>query len=364
MYHASHPEPGRYRTLASAALLLALSLLVGGAQAVTEPMDMAALFPGEVGIDRGTAADTAFTDSPIAIPNAAADGEPFQVPADPAHVWVAGDVFSLHGVDLYRYIVVYTRDTADGLIHGCYEVDHADSGRYEVSQYVHGQEVFGDTFIDEQGGRFLENVPLGEVVITDDTPGNDGQSYFDMTLGSIFGGANAPSPTETPEPIPTVAHWPTLAPTHATQAPTSAPTGVVSVTRTPGMEPAPPSDAPPIPMPTVTPAAVQTIVTEPSLVEPTGTPGFVPGATPVLVPGAAPFIEPTPDPAVTSTPSRVWGKRFATWQAPSTAGRRVSAGATPAATVMSGSRTPRSVASSIRIYPPWSSFARSTIGTA
>ncbi len=163
------------------------------------------------------AVDAAVTDWPIVIPNVAADGEPFQVPPDPAHVWVAGDVFSLHGVDQYRYVVVYTRDTADGLVHGCYEVDQEASGRYVVSQYVHGQEVFGDAFIDEQGGRFLENVPLNEVVITDETPGGNGESYYGQTLGSIYGAANAPSPTTTAEPVPPAAHWPSIAPTQASK---------------------------------------------------------------------------------------------------------------------------------------------------
>ena len=277
------------------------------------------------------AASAAITDQLTAVQNSA-DGEPFQVPADPAHVWVAGDVFSLHGVDQYRYIVVYTRDTADGLVHGCYEVDQEASGRYVVSQYVHGQEVFGDAFIDEQGGRFLENVPLNEVVITDETPGGNGQSYYGLTLGSIYGSANAPSPTTTPEPVPPAAHWPSLAPTQASKpvqaTPTAAPTGVVSVTRTPGPEPTVPDDAQPFPMPTVNPTAVLPVVTEPTPVEPTGTPG--------LAPGAAPVLEPTPEPAVTSAPTRVWGKRLATWQAPSTTGRRVSAGVAPEATVTTG----------------------------
>ena len=175
MVHASDPGRGRCRAPAPAALLLALCLRASGKQAVTGPTAMAALVTGEGGIDRG------------AISNGA-DGEPFPGPADPAHVWVAGDVVSLHGVDRYRYVVVYTRDTADGLVHG----------GYEVSPYVHGQEVFGDGFIAEQGGRFIENVPLGEVAITDDTPADGGKTYFGLTLGSIFGAANAPVPTATP----------------------------------------------------------------------------------------------------------------------------------------------------------------------
>jgi len=290
------------------------------------------------------AAGAAVTDSSIAISNAAADGEPFPVPANPDHVWVAGDVFSLHGVDQYRYVVVYTRDTADGIVHGCYEVDEATSGRYEVTQYVHGQEVFGNAFLAEQGAKFLENVPLGDIMITDDTPGNNGQSYFGMTLGSIFGGANAPSPEETPQPIPTAAHWPTLAPTQATPTPAAAPTGVVSVTQTPGPEPTVPFDASPFPMPTVNPTVVLPVVTEPT-------------ETPALVPGSvAPVLEPT----VTLAPPPIWGKRFATWQAPSTSGRRVGAGISPEPTVTIGAKAARTVRSYGRVYPPWSLFARST----
>ena len=339
MVHASYPERGRCRALAPAALLLALCLLVGAAQAVTGPTDMAALFTGEGEIDRGAVADTVVPGSPVAISNGA-DGEPFQVPADPAHVWVAGDVFSLHGVDRYRYIVVYTRDTADGLVHGCYEVDRTDSGDYEVSQYVHGQEVFGDAFIAEQGGRFIENVPLGEVAITDDTPGNDGQSSFGMTLGSIFGAANAPVPTETPGAVPTAKQWPT-------QVPAAAPTGVVSVTFTPGPTPSLPSNPQPYPMPTVSTTPV------------------LPVETVMTAPDVAPVLEPaTLEPAVTSEPTPVRGKRFATWQAPSTTGRRVSAAVTPEATVTTGSRAVRPTRTFGRIYPPWSPFARSTTGSA
>jgi hypothetical protein len=51
----------RLGALAPAALLLALCLLAGGAQAMTEPMDMAALVMGEGELDRGAAADTAVT---------------------------------------------------------------------------------------------------------------------------------------------------------------------------------------------------------------------------------------------------------------------------------------------------------------
>jgi hypothetical protein len=84
MRHASHPERGRYRALAPAALLLALCLLAGGALAVTEPVDMASLVTGEGAIDRDASADTVVTDPPIATPNAA-DGELFPGLTD--HAW-------------------------------------------------------------------------------------------------------------------------------------------------------------------------------------------------------------------------------------------------------------------------------------
>ncbi|MEN6517668.1 MAG: hypothetical protein ABFC38_05690 [Methanospirillum sp.] len=303
------------------------------------------------------AAGAAVTPTPIVIANAA-DGQPFQPPADPAHVWVAGDVFSLHGVDQYRYIVVYTRDTADGRIHGCYAVDQEASGRYVVPEYVHGQEVFGDAFLAEQGAKFLANIPLNEVVITDRTPADSGKTYFGLTLGSIYGGANAPAPMTSPEPIPTAPHWPSVAPTQAAKAnpatptPIAAPTGVVSVTFTPGPTPTLPDNPQPIPMPTVTTTAVLPTNTEPTVAEPTGTPG--------IAPGAAPILEPTPESAVTSAPSRAWGKRFAAWQAPSVTGRRVAAGIEPAATVTTGSRATRTVSTFGRFYPPWSPFAQST----
>ena len=271
---------------------------------------------------------------------ASPDGETMQVLEDPAHVWVAGDVFSLHGVDRYRYIVVYTRDTEDGLVHGCYEVDRVEPGRYEVSQYIHGQEVFGDAFIEEQGGRFIENVPLDEVVITDDTPADGGKTYFGVTLGSIFGAANAPLPTTTPTPIPTAPHWPVLTPAQTTPAPT----GTVSSTQTPA------------PGPTVTATTSQPVATEPT---PT-----VSTAIPVVTPDTAPVLEPTPEPAVTSAPVPVWGKRFATWQAPSTSGRRVTASVTPEATVTVSAKATRPARSFARVYPRWSPFARTTLPAA
>ncbi|MEN6342017.1 MAG: hypothetical protein ABFC89_05600 [Methanospirillum sp.] len=294
--------------------------------------------------------------SPIVISNSAADGEPFQVPASPAHVWVAGDVFSLHGVDQYRYIVVYSRDTADGRVHGCYEVQQEASGRYVVSQYVHGQEVFDEAFLSQQGAKFLANVPLGEVVITDDTPADSGKTYFGLTLGSIYGGANAPSPTTSPEPIPTAPHWPsaTALPvprsTHAA-SPTTAPTGVVSVTLTPG--PTPSSSNPkPYPMPTVT--GTVALPTQTVTTAPTGASGD--GAAII-----APVVEPAnTEPTVTSAPSRVWGKRFAAWQAPSITGRRVSPAVSPAMTLSPGTKTIRMVRSFGRFYPSWSTFGRST----
>lgn len=269
------------------------------------------------------------------------EGETMQVLEDPVHVWVAGDVFSLHGVDRYRYIVVYTRDTDDGLVHGCYEVDLVAPGRYEVSQYIHGQEVFGDAFIAEQGGRFIENVPLDEVVITDDTPADGGKTYFGLTLGSIYGAANVPLPSTTPEPVPAAPHWPTLAPDQATAEQTVAPTVTASATQTPA------------PDPTGTATTSQPVVTEPT---PT-----VSTVIPVLTPDAAPVLEPTPEPAVTSAPVRVWGKRFAAWQAPSTTGRRVAASVTPEATVTVGAKATRPARSFARVYPRWSPFARMTL---
>ena len=306
------------------------------------------------------AAGAAVTVQLTAIQNAA-DGEPFQAPADPTHVWVAGDIFSLHGVDQYRYIVVYTRDTADGLVHGCYGVGQEASGRYVVSQYVHGQEVFGDAFIAEQGGRFIENVPLDQVVITDNTPVDGGKTYFGLTLGSIYGAANAPASLTTPEPVPTAPHWPSFTPTQApkvtqaTPTPTAAPTGVVSVTRTPGPEPTVPNNASPFPMPTVVPTAALPVVTEPTVDMPTSVPGYEPGA-------AAPVLEPTPEPAVTSVPFQTWGKRFATWQAPSITGRRVAVGVVSGSTATTGSRATWTGTRTFgRFYPRWSSFGRSTV---
>ena len=304
------------------------------------------------------AAGAAVTDQLTAIQNAAADGEPFLAPTDTTHVWVAGDVFSLHGVDQYRYVVVYSRDTADGLVHGCYEVDHEASGRYVVSQYVHGQEVFGDAFIAEQAGRFIENVPLDQVVITDTTPVGGGKTYFGLTLGSIYGAANAPAALTTPEPVPTAPHWPTFAPTQASKTtrttPTAAPTGVVSVTRTPGPEPTVPLDASPIPMPTVVPTAALPIVTEPTDVVPTSVPGFEAGAV-------EPVLEPATEPAVTSVPFQTWGKRFAAWQAPSITGRRVAVGVASGSTVTTGSRATWTANRTFgRFYPHWSAFGRAT----
>jgi hypothetical protein len=289
------------------------------------------------------AAQAIVTDPPLAISNAG-DGEPFQVPVDPTHIWVAGDVFSLHNVDQYRYIVVYTRDTADGRVHGCYPVGQDPvTDRYEVSEYVHAQEVFSDTFLKEQSAKYLANIPLNEVVITDDTPVDSGKTYFGLTLGSIYGASNAPVPTSSPEPIPTAPHWPTPAPTQMT----AIPTGVVSVTFTPGPTPSLPSNPQPYPIPTVTMTPVLPVTTAPT-----------------VAPGdGAQIIEPaTPEPAVTSAPARTWGKRFAIWQAPSTAGRRVSvAGAASGATVGTGGTSTRTAFRAFgRSYPSWSTFGRST----
>jgi hypothetical protein len=298
-------------------------------------------------ISGAAASAAAVASSPFVITNLAADGEPFQAPSEPAHVWVAGDIFSLHGVDQYRYIVVYTRETADGLVHGCYGVDHQASGRYVVSQYVHGQEVFGDAFIAEQDGQLIENVPLDQVVITDDTPVAGGKTYFGQTLGSIYGAANAPGASISPEPAPTAPRWPSVAPTQATPAPTTAPSGVTSVTRTPGPEPTVPGDAQPFPVPTVVPTAGLITATEPTV------------ALPTSVPGAATVIEPTP--AISSRPFQAWSKRFASWQAPSIGSRRVAAGIASGQTVTTGTRgTWTATRTFDRFYPRWSSFGRAS----
>jgi hypothetical protein len=298
-------------------------------------------------------AEAAVTDQFTAIPNAG-DGEPFPEPPEPAHVYVAGDVFSLHGADQYRYVVVYTRDTADGLVHGCYPVTQEASGRYVVPEYVHAQEVFGDAFIAEQGGRFIENVPPDQIVITDDTPVDGGKTYFGRTLGSIYGAANAPGSTSTPKPVPSAAHWPSIAPSQATPTPTAAPTGVVSVTRTPGPEPTVPLDASPIPMPTVIPTNVLPIVTEPTVVVPTSMPGYEAG-------DVGPVLEPSPDPVVTSLPFQAWGKRFAAWQAPSITGRRAAVGIASGSTVTTGRRALWTANRTFgRFYPRWTSFGRTT----
>lgn len=297
------------------------------------------------------AAGAAVTGQFAAIPNTA-DGDPYQVPTDATHVWVAGDVFSLHDADQYRYVVVYTRDTADGIVHGCYPVDQEPAGQYVVSQYVHAQEVFGDAFIAAQGGRFIENIPLDDIVITDDTPVNGGKTYFGLSLGSIYGAANAPVPSTSPEPVPTAPHWPTLAPSQTTSRPMTMPTGVVSVTRSPGPMPTLPENASPIPMPTVAPTAALPIVTEPTALVPTSVPGYEASA-------ALPVLQPTTEPAVTSAPSRVWGRRFAAWQAPSITGRRVAVGVASGSTVTTGGRATWTTTRTFgRFYPRWSVIGR------
>lgn len=284
-------------------------------------------------------------------PGDGGDGAPFVPPAAPDHVWVAGDVFSLHGTDAYRYIVVYTRNSGGENVHGVYEVERDAAGAYTVATYVHGQEVFADSFIAEQGGRFIENVPLDAVTITDQTPANSGRIYAGMTLGSIYGAANAP--VATPTPGPTAPHWPSV-------KPTAAPTGVVSVTRTPGPDPTVPDDAEPFPMPTVDPAGpVPTVTPTGPATEPTGAPGWEPGS-----PG--PVLEPTPVPeaTVTSSTSRAWGRRLATWQAPSLTGRRLGVAPEPAVTVQPGTRPARALRAFARFYPPWYRFPRTATAVA
>lgn len=263
---------------------------------------------------------------------------------DSAHAWAAGDVFSLHGVDQYQYIIVYSRDTADGRVHGCYEVQQEPSGRYVVPTYVHGQEVFPGTFIAEQGGRFLANVPLDQVVITDDTPVDGGRTYFGVTLGSIYGGGPTPTPTATPAGPATVPGWPSLAPT----PPAGTPAPVT--TQAPVQAPVDNPDTIPYPLPTVTQGGAPVGPTEPLLPSPTPTQTVLPDTV-------GPSPDPTPEPSVTSapSPSRVWGKRLATWQAPSVKARRAPAEVSPAGTESTTGAKPAGTATRFgRTYPRWS----------
>lgn len=278
------------------------------------------------------------------------------------HTWMPGDVFSLHGVDQYRYIVVYSRDTADGRLHGCYEVELEPSGRYVVTTYIHGQEVFGDTFIAEQGGRFIEHVPLDQVVIMDDTPADGGRTYFGLTLGSIYGIPITPAPVESPSSAPTAVHWPSIqpTPTPTTTTVTAAPTQA-SPTMTPPVAPtlapsggltSPPTVAPVTPGPTGS--------SNPVLVPATpATPGSSPVVTPVTL---APVI-PTPEPTVTVSPWQAWGKRFAAWQAPSTSARRVDTAVSPTVTQPSSARELPTFRSFRRFYPPWTRSPGSSLAT-
>lgn len=253
----------------------------------------------------------------------APSGETVQVLEDPVHTWTPGDIFSLHGVDRYRYIIVYSQVSGDERVHGCYEVDRTTDGDWVVSQFVHGQEVFSDSFMATEGARFLDSAMLDDVIVTDTTPGNDGQSYYGRTLGSLFGGVADPGPWATPEPTvtpePTAPHWPVLTPTptHLPESPTT-PGGVptemtVTVTPTPAT---PQQSLTPVPSATThDPEPTLTAPTDGIAVEPTptiapvspfnqfgsrrttGWAGYVWSRQPVGIttPSAGPVIEPVPE---------------------------------------------------------------------
>ena len=99
----------------------------------------------------------------------APSGETVQVLEDPVHTWTPGDIFSLHGVDRYRYIIVYSQVSGVERVHGCYEVDRTTDGDWVVSQFVHGQEVFSDSFMATEGARFLDSAMLDDVIVTTDS---------------------------------------------------------------------------------------------------------------------------------------------------------------------------------------------------
>lgn len=289
-------------------------------------------------------------------------GETVQLLEDPAHRWAAGDIFSLHGVDRYRYVVVYSQDTDDDRVHGCYEVDQDTDGDWIVSQFVHGQEVFADTFMVDQGARYLDRVSLDNVTITDTTPGNEGQSYFGRTLGSLFNGVAAPGPSTTPEPtptpspVPTAPHWPVLTPTPTlTVSPSAAPTPgeTPQVTTTPGI----PN---PTPEPSATGTAVQPVPTEltPTL-EPNATGTAVQPVPTELISTPEPTLEPAP---ATTDESRFGNRRYAGWSRPDGAwSRHPVTPSNPSSdlTIAPTSGTSRSTGSFARPYHTWSWWTRS-----
>lgn len=228
------------------------------------------------------------------------DGKDVQVLEDPVHTWMPGDIFSLHGVDRYRYIIVYSQVSDDERVYGCYEVDQAADGGWFVSQFIHGQEVFSEAFMEREGARFLGAVRLDDVVVTDTTPGNDGQTYYGRTLGSLFGGGAGPAPWTTPEPTvspePTAPLWPVLTPTRTPSATlTSTPTGVPPATSVPATS-VPVTPAPTSPLPSAS-------------IEPTA-PTAEPTPSLTTVPSYPVTIEQTP---TTETFGRFGSRRVAGW---------------------------------------------------
>ena len=283
-----------------------------------------------------------------------ATGETVQLLEEPVHLWTAGDIFSLHGVDRYRYIVVYSQTTADGLVHGCYEVDQDENGNWVVSQFVHGQEVFADSYMTDEGARYLDHAPLDDVVVTDTTPGGEGESYYGRTLGSLFGRVTSPNPSATPTPTktptptetPTAPPWPTLTPTNpTTTSPSTAPTDETT--------PAPtaPTAVPTTPSVTATP--VQGATPEPTStavdVQPSPTVN-------VTTPGTTLQPAPTMTTASDSPVSRFNSRRYAGWSrsgaAWSTQPTDTSGGATVVPTVGT-SRAPRSFGRSSHTWSWW-----------
>ncbi len=270
-------------------------------------------------------------------------GEIVQVLEDPVHIWRSGDIFSLHGVDRYRYIIVYDQFSGDERVHGCYEVEQEPDGGWVVSKFVHGQEVFSDAFMVAEGARFLDSVELDDVIVTDTTPGNDGQSYYGQTLGALFGGRTDPGPTTTPEPTltpePTAPHWPVLTPTPVQP----------SASLTPPVEVPPPATetgtpTPPTPIESPTPVSSVTIG----------------GPEPTLTaPQDAITIEPTPL-ITTINPINRFGSRRTTAWAGYAWNRQPVAIATPVSgpIVEPVSGSARSHGSFSRSYPSWARWSR------